>query len=200
MVGVVRWERGTRVRCEMTKWPDRPHWAFAGTYLGQDGLGDWVGFPAGTVFARPGARFAAVNDQVALVPAAVAGTRPGWLATFHGPGGFLPVSGTPVPIDLYVDMTTPPRWHDDVLRAVDLDLDVVRGRSGRVWVDDEDEFADHRVRFGYPEHVVEQALAACRWVEATVRAGEPPFDGRSHLGWLALVAQHAETGAERPPQ
>ncbi|WP_180935649.1 DUF402 domain-containing protein [Nocardioides ungokensis] len=37
-----------------------------------------------------------------------------------------------------------------MLRAVDLDLDVVRGRTGRVWIDDEDEFAEHRVRFGYP--------------------------------------------------
>ena len=173
----------------MSKWGDRPHWRFHGTYLGGDRHGEWIGFPAGTVFSRPGARFEAVNDQVALVPATMDGSRPGWLATFHGPGGFLPVSGVRVPIDLYVDMTTPPAWHGEVLRAVDLDLDVVRGRSGRVWVDDEDEFAAHRKAYAYPPGVVDLALGACAAVSAAVRDREPPFDGRSHLGWLELVGQ-----------
>ena len=173
----------------MSKWGDRPHWQFRGSYLGRDRHGEWIGFPAGTTFTRPGARFEAVNDQVALVPARVDGSRPGWLATFHGPGGFLPVSGARVPIDLYVDMTTPASWHGDVLRAVDLDLDVVRGRSGRVWVDDEDEFAAHRRAYGYPPAVVDLALGACAAVSSAVRDGEPPFDGRAHLEWLDLVAQ-----------
>ena len=173
----------------MSKWGDRPHWQFRGRYLGRDRHGDWIGFPAGTTFARPGARFEAGNDQVALVPARVDGHRPGWLATFHGPGGFLPVSGVRVPIDLYVDMTTPATWHGDVLRAVDLDLDVVRGRSGRVWVDDEDEFAAHRKAYGYPPAVVDLALAACAAVSSAVRDGEPPFDGSAHLDWLDLVVQ-----------
>jgi hypothetical protein len=182
-------ERGARVRCEMTKWRGRPHWSFSGSYLGSDDHGDWVGFPAGTSFTRPGARFEAVNDQVTLVPAEVGGRRPGWVATFHGPGGYLPVGGHQVPIDLYVDMTTPPAWDGDVLRAVDLDLDVVRGRSGRVWVDDEDEFAAHRRDYGYPSDVVELALASCAAVSAAARDREPPFDGPTHTPWLGLVAQ-----------
>ena len=53
------------------------------------------------------------------------------LATFHAPGGL---------VEVYVDMTTPAEWDGAVLRAVDLDLDVVRGadrpgvgrRRGRV--------------------------------------------------------------------
>ena len=48
------------------------------------------------------------------------------------------------PFDVYVDITTVPVWLDGPTRAVtavDLDLDVVRGWTGRVWVDDEDEFA-----------------------------------------------------------
>ena len=173
----------------MSKWGDRPHWRFRGTYLGRDRHGEWIGFPAGTTFTRPGAHFEAVNDQVALVPARVDGSRPGWLATFHGPGGFLPVSGARVPIDLYVDMTTPAAWQGDVVRAVDLDLDVVRGRSGRVWVDDEDEFAAHRTAYAYPPDLVDHALAACAAVSAAVRDGAPPFDRRAHLDWLDLVAQ-----------
>ena len=50
-------EPGARVRCEMTKWRDRPHWTFSGTYLGSDRHGDWIGFPVGTSFTRPGAGF-----------------------------------------------------------------------------------------------------------------------------------------------
>lgn len=177
---------GAQVRCAMTKWRDRPHWGFVGTYLGSDVHGDWVGLPAGTEFARPGARFTAVNDQVSLVPAEVDGRRPGWLATFHGPGGFLPVGGHRVPIDLYVDMTTPPAWEAGVLHAVDLDLDVVRGVRGRVWVDDEDEFAAHRREHAYPQQVVDLALAACAEVSTAARDRLPPFEG-CHGSWLALL-------------
>ena len=48
----------------MTKWGDRPHWSFGGTYLGRDEHGDWIGYAAGTVFTRPGQQFAAPHDQV----------------------------------------------------------------------------------------------------------------------------------------
>jgi protein associated with RNAse G/E len=81
-------------------------------------------------------------------------------------------------------MATPPYWEGDVLRSVDLDLDVIQGLSGRVWVDDEDEFADHRVRWGYPPDVVRGAMAAASWVEAAVRDRRAPFDGETHLPWL----------------
>ena len=108
-------------------------------------------------------------------------TPDGWYAaTFHAPG---------IWCDLYVDIATPGAWDGTVLRAVDLDLDVVRmpdplppgsvyagaekaGRvAGEVFVDDEDEFAEHQVAYGYPAEVVEQAQASCDAVLADVRAG-----------------------------
>ena len=64
---------------------------------------------------------------------------------------------------------------------------MIQGLAGRVWVDDEDEFAHNRVRWGYPAAVVAAAVASCRWVEAAVRATEAPFDG-SHRAWLAQLA------------
>ena len=157
----------------MTKWPDRPHWVFEGHYLGSDDHGDWVGFPAGTRCARPGAEFLAPYDHVTVVPA----TEHHWVATFWAAGD----------TRVYVDIATPPVWDGPVVGSVDLDLDVVRGRTGRVWIDDEDEFADHRVRFAYPESLVRHALTACGSVEAALRAGEAPYDG-THLAWLDLVA------------
>ena len=33
---------------------------------------------------------------------------------------------------------------------VDLDLDVIRMRDGRIILDDEDEFEEHQVRYAYP--------------------------------------------------
>ena len=161
----------------MTKWGDRPHWEFDGRYLGSDDHGDWIGFPLGTRFIRPGVDVVMPNHQVGLVPADGLAER-GWIAAFHGPGSdFL----------LYVDMATPPVWDGHVVRSIDLDLDVVQGLSGRVWVDDEDEFADHRVRFGYPAELVAGALASCRWVETAVRDRRPPFDGATAAPWLDAV-------------
>jgi hypothetical protein len=73
-----------------------------------------------------------------------------------------------------------------VLRAVDLDLDVVRGAAGRVWVDDEDEFAQHRVELDYPTPLVVHAARSCDLVHAAVKAGSAPYDGTADT-WLAQV-------------
>ena len=174
----MRFEPGTVVRCEMTKWRDRPHWVYVGVYLGSDEHGDWIGFRSGSRFTRPGADYVAPYDQVALAPADHLEER-GWLAAFHAPAG---------EVRVYVDVATPPVWDGTTLRSVDLDLDVVQGRTGRVWVDDEDEFAAHRERWAYPEPLVRGALASCASIERAVRAGVPPFDGETHLPWLDRLA------------
>ena len=177
---------GTPIRCEMSKWGDRPHWRFEGIHLGSDEHGEWLGFPQGTHNRRPGYEFHSEVDCVTLVPA------DGWYAaTFHAPG---------IWCDLYIDVTTPGEWHGDVLRAVDLDLDVIRMSAtpptstrsapqnlsagpGETFVDDEDEFAEHQVAFGYPAEVVGAAQASCDELVAAVRAGLPPYDG-AHRRWL----------------
>src|SRR5690349_4834447 len=116
----------------MEKWGDRPHWHIPGRWLGSDEHGDWIGIPAGTLMARPGVEVVSEFDQVGLVPAPGPDLERAFLATFHA---------APSHIWVYVDMTTPPVWDEGVVRAVDLDLDVIRGREGDVVVDDEDEFA-----------------------------------------------------------
>ena len=144
---------GTAIRCETSKWGDRPHWQFDGFFLGSDEHGDWLGFPAGTHNHRPGHEFHSEVECVTLV-------QPGqWhLPTFQAPG---------IWCDLYVDVTTPAVWEGEVLRAVDLDLDVIRlpdplppvgsapwdvppAGPGEVFVDDEDEFAEHQVPTATP--------------------------------------------------
>jgi hypothetical protein len=159
------------------KWGGRPHWEFDAVLLGSDEHGDWLGIDAGTVMVRPGAEYVAPVPQVGLSPAPGPDEDRGWLATFHAPGG---------QVKVYVDMTTPPAWDGHNLTAIDLDLDVVRGNSGRVWVDDEDEFAEHRVRFGYPEQIVEEALATTASIERKLTAQEPPYDEHTPLAWAEV--------------
>lgn len=171
----------------MTKWGGRPHWEYDAVLLGTDALGDWIGVTAGTHMSRPGAGFTAPVDQACLVPAPGEETDRGWIATFHASTGAR-WAGMSIPVSVYVDMTTPPQWEGHVLRAVDLDLDVVKGTSGRIWIDDEDEFAEHRVRYDYPDEVSALAMHSCDRVHAALTAATAPYDG-SAQAWLALLAR-----------
>ena len=176
----MRREVGDAVRIEMAKWGDRPHWRIPARWLGSDEHGDWLGIPAGTLMARPGLETVAQHDQVGLVP--VAGRDDvgrGFLATFHRPPG---------PTWVYVDMTTPPSWDGTTVRAVDLDLDVIRMRNGWVVVDDEDEFAEHQVELGYPPDIIRLAEASRDRVHAAILDEDPPYDG-SHERWLQVLAE-----------
>ena len=162
---------GDPVRVEMTKWREHPHWEMDALWLGSDDAGDWIGFPRGTVMSRPGLDFVCKNHQVGLVP------PDSWLATFHGPGG---------DVRTYVDMTTVPVWDRDVVRTVDLDLDVIELLDGSVVVDDEDEFEEHQVRYGYPAEVISLALATKDTVLEAVRSRAWPFDGAA-APWHELL-------------
>ncbi len=176
----------------MSKWGDRPHWEFLALMLGQDDFGDWLGIEAGTHFVRPGATYTNPVPQVVLVPRrrllGPAAGRAGWVATFHDVHA-PPLPGLGVPMDLYVDLTDPPRFAGDRLEACDLDLDVVRGVSGRVWVDDEDEFAERRAAWGYPEALVADVVRLCDEVHEAVRLGRAPFDRAAADRWLAELAR-----------
>lgn len=167
---------GDPIRVELTKWGDRPHWEFDGLFLGSDEHGDWIGFPAGTLMSRPGMEVRPPNDQVGLVPTG-AGPDAAWLGTFHAPGGS---------VRTYVDMTTVPGWDGSVVRAVDLDLDVIETLTGEVIVDDEDEFAEHQVLLGYPPEVITLAEATRDAVLAAVVARRAPFDGSAQR-WHAVL-------------
>ena len=159
------------------KWPDRPHWEFDATVLGADVHGVWVGAPRGTTMRRPGVEFRAAQDQVTLVPH----DRP-FIATFYaGDGG-------PMPCEVYVDISTVPTWRDGRVSSIDLDLDVLRGWSGRVWVDDEDEFASHRVTLDYPREVVRLATRSCDEVRAAVQQRTPPYDAATPRTWFDVMA------------
>jgi polyphosphate kinase 2 (PPK2 family) len=51
---------------------------------------------------------------------------------------------------------------------------------------DEDEFAEHSVRFGYPDEVVAEATAASHWLVSALGDGSEPF-ASGFRPWLAKV-------------
>ncbi|MDQ3896796.1 MAG: DUF402 domain-containing protein [Actinomycetota bacterium] len=160
------------VPVELRKWGDRLHWHFAMQHLGDDEHGVWLAGAPGTVLQR-GTEPPIVKPDawVLLVPASGS-----WIASWNAEAG----------PEIYVDVTSRPEWRDGTLTAVDLDLDVVRRRDGTTVLLDEDEFADHRVRFGYPEAVVAAARRTADWLMETVAARAEPFD-RVGARWLAAA-------------
>jgi hypothetical protein len=185
-------EPGSLVRVRYRKWDGTPHWVFDGYYLGSDEHGLWVGFRAGTRFSRPGARYRSTGPGVG----------------FFGDVGWTPslYRGHPEGMLSYSDLTTVPQWRRAPARfpaprgrarfevtAVDLDLDVIAFEAGtadprgRYFIDDEDEFAEHSVRYGYPPSVVATVRADADALLAAVSAGEPPYDEATAKRWFAVL-------------
>lgn len=179
---------GTPVHVDYRKWDGTPHWQSDGVLLGVDEHGCWVGFPQGTHFERPGAAFDIEGDSVSLFP------KSGYTPAFNQP------TGRPEQVLVYVDTTTPPEWSrtDDGgwrVTMIDLDLDVVQRATGFIYVDDEDEFAEHQRKFGYPDAVIHQAEQDTRGVFEALRDQRAPFDD---TGWQWLRRLTEPAAVSRP--
>lgn len=161
-----------------TKWGGHPHWEFETTYLGEDRHGVWLAVPAGTAMSRPGLDVVTDYPAVVVVPA-----QAPWVAMLMSRAG---TADDPNPPVVYVDVTTVPSYDGAVVRAVDLDLDVLRMLDGTVVVADEDEFAQHQMSYGYPEHVIALAVASCGHLVEDVAARSGAF-GRVGQRWLQQV-------------
>lgn len=158
-------------------WPNRLHWQFEMTRLGEDAHGTWLAVPAGTIIQRGHEPPRALETTfVSLVP-----PDAWWEAEFYA---------SHPEWELYVNIGTPCQWHGSTVRQVDLDLDVVRTNAGTIEVLDEDEFADHQVRFNYPPHLIDGARSAAADAMDLVSRHAAPFDGAARR-WLAVAT--AET-------
>lgn len=148
-----------------SKFDGRPHWTMWAQPLGEDEHGRWFGSVADQTVSRPGLSVVLGFPWALLVPPAS-----GYVASFNARSADDPGA------EIYVDMTTVPVWTTPTtMTAIDLDLDVVRLTDGTVYVDDEDEFAEHQVTYGYPPEVVALAEESCRWVHERVRDDLEPF-------------------------
>jgi len=157
------------------KYDGRPHRSYPARWLWQDAAGTWLGVASGSEATVDGDR-PIVRDEpyVLLVP-----RRAWWTAMFNA---------APRRTEVYCDITTPATWAGtEEVTVVDLDLDVRRRRWGVIEQLDFQEFAEHRVRFGYPDEVVTQATAASAWLATALGDGTEPF-ASAYRSWLALVA------------
>jgi protein associated with RNAse G/E len=155
------------------KYDGTPHRDYPARRLTEDDLGVWLGVTAGTASVYHGRPSVEQIPFVLVVPHAT-----WWTCMFNPP---------PRTSEVYCDIASPARWEGDTVNLIDLDLDVVRRRAtGAVELRDEDEFAEHRVRFGYPDEVVAEAEAAARWLFGALGDGTEPF-ASAYRKWLALV-------------
>jgi uncharacterized protein len=165
---------GDVVQVVYLKYDGSPHRSYPAHWLGSDDQGTWLGVPEGTPALIDGDR-AAVREEpyVLYVP-----RDRWWTAMFNAP---------PRRTEVYCDVTTPATWHEQrQVTVVDLDLDVRRRRWGDIERLDEDEFAAHRTRYGYPDEVVWQATAASLWLAGALGNGTEPF-ATAFRPWLAKV-------------
>lgn len=143
--------------------------------LGEDEHGVWLGSEAGGTMRKGDGPVVPIGHaHVGLIP-----HDSWWTAWFNA---------EPERIDVYCDITTPPEWRTSgEVTMVDLDLDICRlRRGGDVVLLDEDEFAAHQVKYGYPPKVIDGARAAAAVLYAAVADRSEPF-ADAYRSWLALV-------------
>lgn len=163
------------VQVNYRKYDGTLHWNLRMRRLGEDEHGVWLGLPADSVMRK------GHNPEVPLPEAHVIlfPRAAWWTAVFNA---------APRRTEIYCDITTPPQWPSPAeVTMVDLDLDVLRKRGADLPIlVDEDEFAEHQVKYGYPAEVIDAAESAAAWLMAAVADGTGPFDG-THRRWLAMV-------------
>jgi uncharacterized protein len=159
------------------------HWHLTMQWLGEDEHGVWTGLPpGGTMRKGDGPLITIAQAQVMLFP-----RDAWWTAVFNA---------LPDPTEIYCDITTPVTWTTPrEVTMIDLDLDVVRIReTAAVDLLDEDEFAEHQVKYNYPADVLDQATQAAVWLRTALTDGTEPF-ATAYLAQLALVLPN---GADQP--
>lgn len=143
-------------------------------FLGSDLHGDWVGQRDGWRSARPGVEAPSHGDSVTLIPPSGE-----YAAT---------INDTHPRIRVYIDIAWDVRWEAGEPTGIDMDLDVVRALDGRgVFIDDRDEWDEHRVQYGYPRDIVERLEAVAVELEAQVNAKAPPYDDATTARWFAVL-------------
>jgi protein associated with RNAse G/E len=165
---------GGTVRVIYRKYDGSPHRRFPAHHLGEDEHGVWLGVPDGTVATVGTEDVVRETGHVLLVPHDV-----WWTALFNPP---------PRPTEVYCDIVTPAVWSaGDEVVLVDLDLDVRRRRETRaIELLDEDEFAEHRERWGYPAEAAASAQATAAWLVDALGDGTEPF-ASAYRKWLDQV-------------
>lgn len=173
---------GTHLSFRWRKWDGGVHWVHECVYLGSDEWGDWFGQPSGWRSFRPGRDIVVDHPNVTLLP----------------PSGDYVVTCNAAAHQtfVYIDLAWDARWSEEgEPTGIDMDLDVVAPRAGDVYIDDEDEWAEHRVAYGYPLDIVRHLEALAVDLHRRVGAAEVPFDEATADRWLRVLDELGVSGA-----
>lgn len=167
---------GSEISVNYRKYDGSLHWYTLLNHLGEDEYGVWLGSPPGGRWRRAIGPWVPVDtDRLLVVP-----HDRWWTARFSNNPDYH--------TSIYADVTMVPQWVTPTeVAIVDLDLDVVRATAtGEISLLDEDEFAEHQLRYGYPDDVIEAARASAKWLIAAMTAGDEPF-GETPARYRALL-------------
>ncbi len=154
---------GCQVLLRATKYDGSPHWIQPFTVLSDDGNLLITRYRAKTPIFTSRGEFRSPYDSTVYF------WRDRWYNVFRlaRPGCELSL--------WYCNVTTPPVVRAGTIEYVDLDLDVAVRPDGCIRILDEDEFEEHRRRYGYPPEVVERARRAAEEVAELARQRAFPF-------------------------
>ncbi|MCR2783737.1 MULTISPECIES: DUF402 domain-containing protein [unclassified Microbacterium] len=169
---------GTPLLFRWRKWDGGAHWVHECVYLGSDRWGDWVGQRVGDRSVRPGRDIPAPQPNVTLIP-----PDGDWVFTTNAP---------PHRTHIYIDLAWDVTWIDGEPGGIDMDLDVVQRVGADVYIEDRDEWDEHRVAYGYPLDIVDRLERVAVDLETRVRNREAPFDETTAQHWLDRLAAGGE--------
>ncbi len=161
---------GTPIRILSTKFDGSPHYEYWGRLIDQHGSVIRVVTSEGT--PSRGYR----GDGLMRTSMTQLFFTDRWYNVFHN---YQPVGR--LGMHWYANIGTPARIEGDTLHWVDLDLDLMDTQVRGLFVDDEDEFAEHQVLMAYPPEVIASAEAGL--AELLSLAGERrfPLDHDTHV-------------------
>ena len=169
------------VRVLSTKYDGSPHYDYDAQFVDHDGARLRLYVPAGTQMT--GYR-GSMRTRVAFTALFFTdGDR--WYNCYHNHW-----TGRRASIESYANVSLPAEFDGEVVRWVDLDLDVLVRRTGGASIVDHDEFLEHRERFGYPPALSRRAADTAVELLALARDRHAPFDREAHLA-LGAVGEHA---------
>jgi hypothetical protein len=146
---------------DSVKFDGSPHRSVDVLGLGTTDDGRWLFLSEGTLVRRPHrGDYLHPCDAVVLVP-----PEGLWIATWL-------VAWDPA---LYVDLAQQVTVDDERVVTIDLDVDVIRRRSGEVATLDVEEFDLHRRQLGYPSALVTAVRRETQRLADAIAREQPPF-------------------------
>ncbi len=169
------------VEFQWRKYDDSPHWVHQTFFLGTDEFGYWFGQRSKSYSFRPGLSYTTETDTVMMVS----------LDGDHV-AKFFP-DGRDDKLLVYVDLAHDVKWNPEsnTVTGIDMDLDVIKTSDRGVWVEDIDEFHDHKVFYNYAEDVIKHVWAKSVTIESELNSQVKAFDGRAN-NWLKYFEQNQQ--------